>query len=375
MAKIRLLYCIDSVGQNAGPDRQLAEIITHLDPDRFDIHLCCLEDSPRMQELAEYCTPLLLPFRSIYTLRGLRAIRHLRRYINDHRIDVLHTFMIKANILAILAARKSACKAILSSRRNLGYWLTPMYLRLYRYLDRHTTRLVANSERVKRFVIQTERVAAEKVDVLYNGVDMAKFAPGCGDSSVPASLGIPPSAKVVGIVANLRPVKDHALFLRAAKLVSDANPHAAFLLVGTGPLRDELGTMAGELGIADRTFFSDGKGSVRDHLGRMCIGCLSSESEGFSNAVLEYMAVGLPVVATDAGGNAEAVRSGVTGHIVPHGDPAALAGPIIELLQDDTKRAEMGRRSLERCREHFDLPVAIRRHELYYAQQAGKALE
>ena len=367
MAKMRILYCIDTIGQNAGPDKQLAEMIARLDKSRFDVHLCCFQESERLSRLAEHCSQLVLPVKSIYRLNGWRQMRRARRYINENGIDIVHTFMVKANILGVMAARKSRCRAILSSRRNLGYWLTPFYLRLYRRLNKSTTRLVANSERVRKFVIETEGVAPDKVDVLYNGVDMTTYAPGCGDPAVPRSLGIPDGAKLVGIVANLRPVKDHALFLRAAKLVAGRVPEAAFVLVGTGPLREELARLATDLGIAGKVFFTDGAGTVQDFLGRMCIGCLSSESEGFSNALIEYMAAGLPVVATDAGGNAEAVENDVTGYIVPHGNPEALAEPIAELLGDDTKRIEMGRRSLERCREMFEIGAAVRRHEDYYA--------
>jgi glycosyltransferase involved in cell wall biosynthesis/acetyltransferase-like isoleucine patch superfamily enzyme len=367
MARIRLLYCIDTVGQNAGPDKQLAEIIRRIDCGRFEVHLCVLQDSDRLHELAERCHTLVLPMRRLWSLHGLRQIFRLRRYINEHKIDVIHTFLNKANILAILAAWCSRCPVVISSRRNLGYWLTPFYLWLYRRLDRITTRLLANSERVKRFAIETEGVPPEQVDVLYNGVDMEQYAPGAGDPSVPAALGIPADAKVVGIVANLRPVKDHALFLRAAKQVTDAVPEATFLLVGRGPLRGELGRQAEQLGIAGRVFFTDGAGAVADHLARMSVACLSSESEGFSNAVLEYMAAGLPVVATDAGGNAEAVEHGVNGFIVPHGAPDALAEPIIELLRDDAKREDMGRRASERCRDRFEIAAAVRRHEEYYA--------
>jgi glycosyltransferase involved in cell wall biosynthesis len=373
MDKSRILFCIDSVAHDAGPDKQLAEMIRHLDKDRFDLHVCCFEDSDRLRELDELCTTVILPLRSLYRFRGIRQIRRLRAYVNDQHIDVVHTFMVKANIFAVLAARKSNCKAIVGSRRNMGYWLTPFYLRLYRYLNKHTTRLLANSERVKQFVVETEQVPPDKVDVLYNGVDMTRYAPDAGDPEVARRLGVPDDAPVVGIVANLRPVKDHVLFLSAARLVADQVPDAAFLLVGRGPLRQKLGDLAADLGLADRVFFSDGHGPVPGHLRRMDVACLSSATEGFSNAILEYMAAGLPVVATDAGGNAEAVQHGVTGFIVPHGDAEAFAAPIITLLKDDTERAAMGRRGLDRCRERFEIGVAMRRYEAYYAALAGKA--
>lgn len=373
MEKIRVLYCIDSIGDDAGPDKQIAELVRHIDKSRFEVHLACFEESDRLRKLEEHCTALVLPFRSVWTLSGWRQIRCLRCYINDRGIHIVHTWMVKANIAGVLAARGAKCKAIVSSRRNLGYWMRPFHLRLLRYLDRYTTRLLANAERVKEFVIAAERVPAQKVDVLYNGVDMTEFAPGCGDPSVPRSLGIPDAAKVIGIVANLRPVKDHALFLRAARVVADAVPDAVFLLVGTGPLLRDLTTLAAELGLSGRVFFSKGLGRVQDYLGRMCVGCLSSQSEGFSNAILEYMAAGLPVVATDVGGNAEAVETGVSGYIVPYGDAAALAEPMIKLLRDDTLRERMGRAALDRCRRLFEMTVAVGRYEEYYVRRAEEA--
>ena len=373
MAKIKVLHVIDSVARDAGTEKQLEEWIRRIDRARFEIHLCCFEDSERMRRIAEHgwAKTLVLPLVRAYTPNALRQIRRLRRYINEHEIDVVQTYFVKANIVGVLAARKSKCKAIVSCRLNLGYWMTPLQLRLLRYLDKFTTRLLANAERVKQFVVESEHVPPEKVDVIYNRVDTSAYSPDSGDLSVTRELGVPDDAKVVGVVASLRPVKDHALFLRAAKLITDAAPGAAFVLVGQGELRDELDALAGELGIAGKVFFSDGKGEVADYLRRMDIGCMSSKSEGFSNTMLEYMAAGLPVVLTDVGGAREAVEHGVTGYVVPYGRPEDLAEPIIELLKDDEKRAEMGRRSLERCREKFDLDITVREFEEYYAALAA----
>ncbi|MCK4414327.1 MAG: glycosyltransferase [Candidatus Eisenbacteria sp.] len=367
MRRLRLLYCIDTVGQDAGPDRQLSELIPRIDPLRFEIHLCCFEQCERLNELSRWCAPLVLPVPSFYRPRGLRALSRLHRYIDEHRIEVMHTFMVDANILGILAARRSYCRAVISSRRNMGYWMTPLYRRLYRLLNRFSTRLLANSEAVRRHVIATEGVAPEKVDVLYNGVDLARFARGAGDPPIARSRHLAEGAKVVGVVANLRPIKDHALFLKAAKQVAEAVPEATFLLVGTGPLRRSLAALAEELGIGRRVLFSEGTGTVVDYLPWMDVGCLSSASEGFSNALLEYMAAGLPVVATDVGGNREAVEHGVTGFIVPHGNPSALAAPIIELLANESLRQRLGRRSRQRCSERFAIEDVVRRHENYYA--------
>ena len=218
-----------------------------------------------------------------------------------------------------------------------------------------------------------ESLPLEKVDVLYQGVDMEVYRR--GDPAAAAALGIPAASRVVGIVANLREVKDLPLFLRAAQRVAREVPDAAFLLVGQGPLRTALGALASELGIASRVFFTDGRGAVPDYLARMSIGCLSSKSEGFSNAILEYMAAGLPVVATAVGGNAEAVAHGETGYIVAERTPEAFAAPLVTLLRDEPLRREMGRRGLERCRSRFEIAATIRALEDYYGRLAapGKA--
>jgi glycosyltransferase involved in cell wall biosynthesis len=213
-----------------------------------------------------------------------------------------------------------------------------------------------------------ERADTAKIDVLYNGVDMERYARRPDLAGFSGSPAIPPQFRIVGIVANYRPVKDLPLFLRAARIVAGAVPDAAFLLVGQGPQRAELTHLAAELGIADRVFFTDGNGAVPDHIARMTVACLSSASEGFSNAFLEYMAAGLPVVATDVGGNAEAIQDGPSGYLVRTQAPEALAMPIIRLLQNESLRATMARASNERCREKFDIGQAICELEDYYVE-------
>ncbi len=367
--KIRLLLAIDSIGEDAGTEKQLAGMIERIDGDRFEMDLCCLAGSARLDRLARYCRARVFPVVRAYSPNGVRQILRLRRYIQEREIDVVHAFTPKATIVTVLAAKGASPRAVVASRRNLGYWYTPRYVRLFRYLNRHTTRVLANSEAVKRCVVEIERIPPGRVDVLYNGVELAEHA--TADPSAAAALGIPEKVKVAGMVANLRPVKDHELFLRAAALVSRQVPESAFLLVGQGPLRDRLASLAAELGLAEKVFFTDGKGRVPDYLHCMCVGCLSSQSEGFSNAILEYMAAGLPVVATDVGGVAEAVEHGKTGYLVASRDPADFAAPLIELLQDDQRRQAMGRCGVERCRARFSMEAAVQRHEDYYAALAG----
>jgi glycosyltransferase involved in cell wall biosynthesis len=357
---------VDTVGVDAGTERLVSETAVRLDPSRIDVHVCCLENSPRLEELGRSCKVKVFPATSLNSFNGIRQIRAFRRYLREMRIDVMHAFMTRTAILGVAAFPDSSCKAIVTSRLSID-WYTPLLTAFFRYyMNPRTTRIFANSEGVKRFVLAQEKAPAGQVDVIYQGVDMTRYSSENGDPAAAAALGIPASCKVVGIVANYRPIKDLPLFLRAASIVAAQVPDAAFLLVGKGELYEELMRQAEELKISHAVFFSNGRGHVSDYLRRMSIAALSSESEGFSNAILEYMAAGLPVVATDVGGNGEAIEHGKTGFLVKERDPAAFAAPIVELLKNDELRCAMGQRALDRCRRFFSMEAFIGRLETYY---------
>ena len=364
---VRIAFLIDSVGSAAGTENQLIALLRSIDRERFELHLCCLESSANLDELSAICHVAVFPVSSVFSPDGLRECIRLRAYLNQHRIDILHTFMLRSNIAGVLAACSSRCRVVVASRRNLGYAFTPGLLMLFRVLNSLTTRLLANSEAARQAAAAIENVDPAKIDVLYNGVLVDDYAvPQVSQAETRQSLGIAENAPVVGIVANLRPVKDHELFLKAAHKVAGVVPDAVFLIVGTGPLRTDLARLAERLGIADKVFFTDGRQGVPACLHLMSIGCLTSVSEGFSNAILEYMAAGLPVVATDVGGNREAVMEGQTGFIISGRDPEAFANAIIAMLGDESMRKRMGEAGLRRCREMFDMPHAVAMHEQYY---------
>jgi glycosyltransferase involved in cell wall biosynthesis len=373
--RIRILFFIDSLNDAGGTENQLIEIVRRADQQRFELFVACLEDGERLCELT--ATPLVFPVRSVFSLRGLRQLWLCSRQMRRHQIDIVHTFMVKSTLLGVVAARCANCRIVITSRRNLGYWYSPFYIRVFRLLNRLTTRIAANSEAAKRTAVGIEGVTADRVDVLYNGVDLSRFAGG-GNPDFLEKLGIPRGAAVVGIVANYRLVKDLPLFLRAARLIAERHPDVMFLLAGRGALRQELGRLAQELGIEHRVFFTDGAGDVADYLPLLRVGCLSSASESFSNAILEYMASGLPVVATNVGGAAEVVENKVTGYLLSTREPEEFAGYVSRLLEDEPLRQKMGAKGLERCRLKFDIDSCVRRMEEYYerlAQSYGLPLE
>jgi glycosyltransferase involved in cell wall biosynthesis len=362
---IRVCLLSDTVGLDAGTERQVVETARRLCKDRFDVHVICLEDSPQLRSLEGVCNIAVFPTPSVNSCNGIVQVRRFRQYLQQHGIQIAHAYMNKTATFAVLAALGSG-RLVITSRLNTGYWYTPRLRNMFRLLNLRTDAIMANSQEAKRIAVETERLAPDQVRVVYQGVDMTRFSRGLGDPSACDCLGIPPSARVVGIVANLRPVKDHALFLRAAKIVAEQVDDVVFLLVGQGELHQQLCDLASELGIRERVFFTQGRGEVMDCLARMCIGCLTSFSEGFSNAIMEYMAAALPVVAIDVGGNRDAIVDGETGFLVRERSPEAFAQPLLELLRNEERRATMGAKGFQRCAENFEVGKTIEQLEEFY---------
>lgn len=355
----------DTVGLDAGTERQVVETAKRLHKERFDVHVICLEDSPQLRSLEGVCNIAVFPTPSVNSWSGLVQVRRFRQYLRQHRIQIAHAYMNKTATFAVLTSLASD-RIVITSRLNTGYWYTPRLRTMFRLLNLRTNAIMANSLEAKRIAVETEGLAPDRVRVVYQGVDMTKFSRGLGNPSACDSLGIPRNARVVGIVANLRPVKDHALFLRAAKIVAGEIPDAAFLLAGRGELYQELCNLASELGIRERVFFTQGEGNIMDYLARMSIGCLTSFSEGFSNAIMEYMGAGLPAVAIDVGGNRDAIIDGETGFLVADRSPEAFAKPLIKLLRDEDLRAGMGERGFQRCVDYFEVGKTIGQLEEFY---------
>lgn len=362
---INVCLLSDTVGLDAGTERQVVETAKRLSKDRFGVHVICLEDSPQLRSLEGVCKIAVFPTASVNSWTGLVQAGCFRKYLRQHCIQIAHAYMNKTATFAVLTSLASD-RIVITSRLNTGYWYTPRLRTMFRLLNLRTNAIMANSLEAKRIAVETEGLAPDRVRVVYQGVDMTKFRRGLGDPSACDRLGIPRSARVVGIVANLRPVKDHALFLRAAKIVASRIPDAVFLLAGRGETYQDLCDLASELGIRERVFFTQGEGNIMDYLARMSIGCLTSFSEGFSNAIMEYMAAGLPAVAIDVGGNRDAIIDGETGYLVPERSPEAFAKPLIELLRDEDLRAGMGEKGFQRCVDYFEVGKTIGQLEEFY---------
>lgn len=367
MEKIKILYLVDTIsGPNGGTERQILELMNSLNPDRFQMTLGCLFNSPWLKRNPPPGSILMLNFKGYWHPNFLWQIIRLVRFIRNERIQILQTFFLEANIIGIIAAGLGGVPVRIASRRNLGHRYTFFKKLLLKFLKSYTTFYVANCRKVAQVVEQTERVPQAKIKVVYNGVDTNRFKP--TPSKLKNLVGLPNDKLIVGMVANLKKLKGIDYFLRAAKIISEKHKHVLFVIIG-GEYDEKLYLkMRDRIGLREIVLFLGIQEKVENYLNAFDIAVNSSLTEGFSNSILEYMACGLPVVATDAGGNAEAVLNGETGIIIHPRDSEKLACAIETLLHDQDLRYRMGENGRRRILENFTQGKMLAGLELLYLE-------
>lgn len=350
-----------------------------LESGRWNVFVVTLErDGVLLDEIDRLGLINIPEFRlnSFYDLHAARQLRLFAQFLKQREIDVVHTHDFYTNIFGMAAAGLARVPVRIASRRE-----SAVRPETQRFVERAAYRLahavVANCEDVRQQLIR-EGVPAQKVRTIYNGLDLERVQPAQTErKEILKSLNLPQGARFVTIMANMRahvrgpePIcfKDHPTFLRAARRVYESVPEAAFIIGGEGELLDATRELARSLGIEDRTFFIGRCQDVGSVLSVSDVCVLSSSSEGFSNAILEYMAAGRPVVATDVGGAKEAIVHGETGYLVPAGDHEKMANHIISLLLDHESASSMGESGRRRVNETFSTVKQLQNVESLYTE-------
>lgn len=369
--RIKVMFIIDSLpNRKAGTEKVLSSLIENLGRKTFEPILCCLHGSDNLR--FRDTRSLNLGIQSFASFKALKELFFLAGLIRRGKVDLLVTFFKNANYFGTLAAKLAGTTRVISCRRNLGYWQSWRDLLLLRTINRWTEFVIANSNAVRDAVMRKEEVQAERIGVIYNGIDLQEFS----SKLIPKEeakrrLGVSPETPVVGTVSNLRPVKRLHIFLESAVIILRRFPETKFFIVGEGPQRGELESLARRLGLTDSVVFAGGTTEVTPYLSAFDVAVLSSSSEGFSNSILEYMLAGLPVVATRVGGNPEIIRDGENGYLVPPGDPRSMADKIMLLLGEKGQRTTLGQEARSTVRERFSLSLMVAEFEECFLKLAG----
>jgi L-malate glycosyltransferase len=360
----RLFLMIDKL-ETGGSERQFVFLATRLNPLRYEIELACmrstgsfLKDLGRVREFN--------PGGSFVSRRAPGVYLALRAHLRARCVSIAHAFDFYTNIMLIPLARLAAVPVVIGSQRQVGDLLTPRQFSAQAAVLRLADRVVCNS-RAAADRLRAAGVPQRKLVVIPNGLTEAAFA-----ETAPA---LPPDGVLrVAMIARMNsPAKNHDVFLRAAARLAARLQNVEFLLVGDGPLRAKLEMLAGEVGVAERVRFLGDRRDIAAILASVAASALPSRSESLSNAIIESMAAGVPVVASRAGGNAELIQDGQTGLLVPPGDDESLASALERLLTDPPFRVSCGRRASEFARSKFAPAEVLKSYEqLYDSLMAAK---
>jgi glycosyltransferase involved in cell wall biosynthesis len=360
---IRILYLLDVLDGYGGTERQLRDLIRHLDRSRFDPAVTTLYSMAMLHEEGFEgmgCETRCLGIRKLLGIEAFRATVSLASEIRRRRIDIVHTFFPDAGILGTIAAKLGGARVVIG-RRDMGYWQTAQYLRVLRFLQRFADAYLVNSQAVRKVVSHSEGVDSSRVHVIYNGFfDI----PTKSSRITTAALGFPDGAKLVGTVANLRQVKRLDRFVEMAAGIRDRK--TCFLIIGVGEQRDALIEQARAAGLGDRFRVTHMIRGVLEAVKLFRVGVLTSESEGLSNSLVEYGLAGVPAVAFDVGGNREVIEDQDSGFLVPAYDVAALRERVEQVLADDNLHARLARCARVVCTDRFNGATMVERTQAFY---------
>lgn len=369
--KRRVLHLIPSFNQG-GSERQALQLVRLLvDEGSYEVQFACLDKTGILfDEAVElgFQDPPEFPLTSFYDANMVIQLRRFVSYLKENRIDIVQTHDFYSNIFGIFGAAFAGVPFRIAAKRETGM-RSPVQLFTERRAFGRANTVVANSQKVKDYLVASG-VRESKVRVIYNGIDHLHY--NCDNvdrKAVLRDLGLPEGYRFVTIVANLRsPVKNHAMFLRAAATVAAEFPDAAFVLAGEGELLNEYKAIAAMSDLDGRVHFLGRCSRVPELLAISDVCSLTSRSEGFSNSIIEYMAAGRPVVATNVGGAAEAIVEGETGYLIESEDVESLADRLRILLSDRELASRMGSAGRRRVSELFSIEAQLENTLELYAK-------
>ena len=371
--RLRIALVIDSIDswEDGGTEQQIAKFIAALDPAHFALELYFLRPS-RGLTAADFPCPVHVAASKTpghgsrwATVRGLAAL------LKAQRPHIVQTFFRDGTYYGAVAARMARVPRVVIARRNFGHWKTAADRWALKVINRLAHAWQCNSRAVWESLKNNEGVPPDRIEILPNAIDLDKFSPPTSEERLAArrQLGLSSAAPVFVSVATLFPVKDPQTLIAAAALVRPALSDAQFLLVGEGPLRSVLSKRIEALGLTETVRLAGAQADVRLYLAAADAGLLTSRSEGSSNALLEYMAMGIPAVVTDLPANRELVE----GEFFEAGNARELSSRVLSLWQDPKQRARMSGEYRRRAME-FGLEAFARRAQSYYLRLAAEYL-
>lgn len=393
--QIKLMKFLSTFGFG-GTERQVINLVRHLDRSRFDLSFGCMNRCGQfLGDIEQQQVPISeYRIKCLYMPNTIRQQLRLAMNLRREKIQISHTYNFYANTFAIPAARLAGVPVVIASIRDTGMCISSAKIRVHQLACRFADCVLVNAEAVRQW-LTGQGYSAEKITVIRNGIDLSRFSRPVDSTGLRRELGLPECAPLVVVLARLAPQKGIETFMEAAVTVSERCPDVRFLIVGDiffsiprgdgvvepdaayqQAYQQKLFQYADRLGLSERIVFTGYRSDIPELLSQATVSVLPSHSgEGLSNSLLESMAAGVAVIATDVGGNAEAIgEHGRTGLLVPPRDPGTLAQAICAVLNDRHLARRLGYEAKQRVTENFSLERMVRETENLYITLLERAI-
>jgi glycosyltransferase involved in cell wall biosynthesis len=339
-----------------GLERVAIDLARKCDPERFDCRIVCVRVPGSLALVAQ---ELGVQVEALGARGWVEGVLRLARRLRQLRPHILHTHNPGAHTLGVPARLLVHTPVLVHTKHGRNHPDDPRAVALNRRMARFSNAIVAVSHDAARVALEIERIPAGKIRVIHNGIELGVPLPASAwDSWQPRAI----------TVARLDPIKDQATMLRATRRVVDAKPAFHLDIVGDGPEHSTLERLTRELGLESNVSFLGYRRDVGALLQRPQTFILSSVSEGISLTLLEAMGAALPAVATDVGGNREAIADAVTGFLVPPRRPDMLADRVLDVLGDPAIARALGAAGRKRVEGLFDLRSTVNRYQALYEE-------
>ena len=366
---LNILFMIDEL-DIGGTEQQILELVRHIDKSRYKPMVCCLRSDGRVADEIRQLGVKVVLLRKRMKF-DFFIIPKLMRFIKEERIDIVQTYLITANIWGVLAAKLAGVRWIFASERNVNTSdqgnKHPFADFVFRVLCTLPARIIGNADAVSKYLVEDINIPKAKVVTIHNGINLDRFDCKVDINRKKSELGLDLRSPVIGVIARLSPQKNHRMLLQATLKVVNTIPDLRMLIVGDGPLLGQIKDLCNDLDLASNVIFTGARRDVPEIMQVLDISVLPSLFEGFPNTIMESMAAGKPVIATDVGGNPELVENGKTGYIVPSNDPEVMADAILHLLKNRILLAKLGKAGRRRIEKYFTLDRMVQKTEQMYS--------
>ena len=370
---VKVLYVITLLDRLGGAEKNLTDIVLNINREEFYPSVLAFIGGELTDRLVkEGIMVEVNGLRKLVSLDAIKKGRGLYQLLQKEKVDVMVTYHHDADIFGGIIARLAGIPVI-SSRRDMGYQLEAKHIWFYRLFHRLFIRFITVSEAVKSEIVKREWINPARITTIHNGLRPELFNTVQVKKTLCDELGLKPGKITIGMVASFRPVKGQEYLVEAIGILVDKYSDIQVVVVGYNDTDyfQQVFARVNELNLQDFFVFTGSRNDVPDLLALFDIFVISSLHEGFSNAIIEAMAAGKPVIAPNSGGNAEAVEHGKTGLLFKPCNSSSLAESLRELLENPERRSAMGNKGRRVVEEKFLLEQMLAKNECLLKKVVG----